>query len=77
MLVIYVNYGKGMQFRTGPIKARFRRGPWAHYYKRMHSKCKGCLRCFERTGLRPIKEIPAGCRPGVMYSIQGDVKSLP
>jgi len=70
MYVIYVDYGsKGMRFRTGPEDARFRRGLWAHWYRRVHPVTCSCLRCLERAHLGPVTRVPIGLRPGIMYLV--------
>lgn len=67
MYVIYVDYGSmGVQFRTGPLAARFRQGMWAHFYRRVHPVTCLCLRCLERVSLGPA-ELPPGTQPCRIY----------
>lgn len=67
--VIYVNYGSGMRFRTGPVGLRYRLGLWMHTYRRVHPANCQCLRCFERIAAGPTPELPAGRKCGHMYPL--------
>ena len=70
MYVIYVNYGKGMRFRTGPVELRHRVGLWAHFYRRVHSVRCSCIGCLERVSAGPA-ELPEGRQTGRMYHVAG------
>ena len=67
MYVIYVNYGRGVTFRTGPVHWRHRVGLWAHYYVRDHPRTCSCLRCLRRISARPVVSLPPGRVTGHMY----------
>ena len=67
LYVIYVNYGPGTTFRTGPMEARHRQGLWAHFYRRVHAFQCSCLRCLERVSLGPVPSLPLGRKTGRMY----------
>ena len=69
LFIIYVNYGRGVSFRTGPIEARFRSGLWSHIYRRRHEHghCSGCPGCMERVALGQVPTLPEGRQTGRMY----------
>lgn len=69
LFVIYVNYGSGVTFRTGPIEARFRSGLWSHIYRRVHQNCAGCPTCMERVAMGQVNELPRGSSTGRMYRL--------
>jgi hypothetical protein len=69
LYVIYVNYGSGMTFRTGPVELRHREGLWAHFYRRVHPPTCSCLRCLERMCAGPVEKLPEGRRTGVMHPV--------
>lgn len=69
LFVIYVNYGQGVTFRTGPETARHRVGLWSHIYRCMHQHCGGCQQCLTRVALGQVEELPQGRQTGRMYRL--------
>lgn len=69
MLVIYVNYGEGMTFKTGPVALRVRVGLWGHFYRRVHPRGCNCARCLERVCAGPVETLPQGRETGRMYKV--------
>lgn len=69
LYVMYVNYGQGITYRTGPVELRHRVGLWAHFYVRDHPPSCQCLKCFRRLCFGPVEAILEGRKPGYMYPL--------